>query len=129
MEQSTIDNSTVSQSQRFNQKSIERHFPNLICSDGDTGILSGIVAGPEPVKLAAEELCRYNLTLLNAEEIFKTLVNDSKNEIQLLTSQGKMHFFRQFFRKKAEQSCKLVQIFFLSRMFDVEEHKIFNLPS
>ena len=49
-EHSTVDDSTVPKSQRFNQKSIEGHFPRLICSDGEVDILSDIVAALEPVK-------------------------------------------------------------------------------
>ena len=52
--------------------------PHLFCSDNAVEILSDIVAALEPVKLAAEALCRQNATLLIAEGIFKFLVNRLK---------------------------------------------------
>ena len=44
---------------------------HLTCSDNEVDILSDIVAALEPVKKAAEALCRQNATLLTAEGIFK----------------------------------------------------------
>ena len=49
--------------------------PSLICTEQELDILTDIVDVLEPVKLAAEALCRKNATLLTAEGIFKFLVN------------------------------------------------------
>ena len=53
MKLSTVDYSTVPQSQRFNQKRkvLKDISPHLIFSDGEVDILSNIVTVLEPVKL------------------------------------------------------------------------------
>ncbi|XP_065656025.1 uncharacterized protein LOC136081795 [Hydra vulgaris] len=48
--------------------------PSLICTEQELDILIDIVDALEPVKLAAEALCRKNATLLTAKGIFKFLI-------------------------------------------------------
>ena len=49
--------------------------PSLICTEQELDIFTNIVDALEPVKLAAEALCRKNATLLTAGGIFKFLIN------------------------------------------------------
>ena len=104
--------------------------PYLICSDNEVDILSKIVAALEPVKLAAEILCRLNATLLTAEGIFKFLVNRLKQRDSTLCIAMKSATLRHFEKRRQSNLVSLYR--YLSNpecLFDIEEHEIFNIPS
>ena len=104
--------------------------PLLICSDDEFDVLSDIVAALEPVKLAAEALCRQNATLLTAEGIFKFLVNNLKQKNSHLCTSMKDAILKRFAERRQNNLVSLFK--YLSNpecLFQVEEHEVFNMPS
>ncbi|XP_065659760.1 uncharacterized protein LOC136083825 [Hydra vulgaris] len=102
---------------------------HLICSDDEEDILSDIVAALEPVKLAAEALCRQNATLLTAEGIFKFLVNRLKQQDSPHCIAMKSAILRRFEERRQSNLVSLYR--YLSNpecLSDIEEHKVFNMP-
>ncbi|XP_065652685.1 uncharacterized protein LOC136079950 [Hydra vulgaris] len=131
----TRSNSLLSMIQQFLKvkhsirKVLKDISPHLICSDDEEDILSDIVAALEPVKLAAEALCRQNATLLTAEGIFKFLVNRLKQQDSPLCIAMKSAILR---RLEERRQSNLVSLYrYLSNpecLSDIEEHKVFNMP-
>jgi hypothetical protein len=104
--------------------------PLLICSNDEVEVLLDIVAALEPVKLAAEALCRQNATLLTAEGIFKFLVSNLQKKNSRLCISMKNAILKRFAERRQNNLVSLFK--YLSNpecLFQVEEHEIFNMPS
>ena len=89
--------------------------PSLICTEQELDILTDIVDALEPVKLAAEAICRKNATLLTAEGIFKFLINKLNQKIQPL-HQNERCCLKAIYREETKQLGQSVQIFVQLRL-------------
>ena len=104
--------------------------PTLICTDQELDILTDIVDALEPVKLAAEALCRKNATLLIAVGIFKFLINKLNQKKSSLCIRMKDAVLKRFTERRESNLVRLYK--YLSNpdcLHEIEEHEIFNMPS
>ena len=104
--------------------------PSLICTEQELDILTNIVDALEPVKLAAEALCRKNATLLTAEGIFKFLINKLNQKKSSLCIRMKDAALKRFTERRQSNLVSLYK--YLSNpdcLHEIEEHEIFNMPS
>ena len=104
--------------------------PSLICTEQELDILTNIVDALEPVKLAAEALCRKNATLLTAEGIFKFLINKLNQKKSSLCIRMKDAVLKRFTERRQSNLVSLYK--YLSNpdcLHKIEEHEIFNMPS
>ena len=104
--------------------------PSLICTEQELDILTDIFDALEPVKLAAEALCRKNATLLTAEGIFKFLINKLNQKKSSLCIRMKDAVLKRFTERRQSNLVSLYK--YLSNpdcLHEIEEHEIFNMPS
>ena len=104
--------------------------PSLICIEQELDILTDIVDALEPVKLAAEALCRKNATLLTTEGIFKFLIIKLNQKKSSLCIRMKDTVLKRFIERRQSNLISLYK--YLSNsdcLHKVEEHKIFNMLS
>ena len=104
--------------------------PSLICTEQELDILTDIVDALEPVKLAAEALCRKNATLLTAEGIFKFLIYKLNQKKSSLCIRMKDAVLKRFTERRQSNLVSLYK--YLSKpdcLYKIEGHEIFNMPS
>ena len=104
--------------------------PSLICTEQELDSLTDIIDALEPVKLAAEALCRKNATLLTANGIFKFLINKLNQKKSSLCIRMKDAFLKRFTERRQSNLVSMYK--YLSNpdcLHEIEEHVIFNIPS